>query len=127
VSSLTRAKKIGTEAQASLPPDTLPKLDGKGIKHVQQMIGSILCYAWAVNMTMFCGTNERNRKNNGKMHTIIGLPLAQRGRKSLLHCIQHDIKHTLQRILLVGSKGLEPRMWNFFHGMDAKKMENPFV
>ncbi len=34
--------KIGTEAQAPLPPDTLPKLDGKRIKRVQQIVGSIL-------------------------------------------------------------------------------------
>ncbi len=30
VSLLTRAKKIGTEAQALLPPKKLPKLNGKG-------------------------------------------------------------------------------------------------
>ncbi len=45
-------KKIGTEAQAPLPPDTSPKLDGKGIKRIQQIIGNILYYARAVNMTM---------------------------------------------------------------------------
>jgi hypothetical protein len=30
----------------------LPPLDAKGIKHVQQIAGSILYYAWAVNMTV---------------------------------------------------------------------------
>jgi hypothetical protein len=35
-------KKIGTEAQAPLPPDKSPKLNGKGIKRVQQIVGSIL-------------------------------------------------------------------------------------
>jgi hypothetical protein len=38
-------KKNVTEAQAPLPPDTLPKLDSKGIKRVQQIVGSILYYA----------------------------------------------------------------------------------
>jgi hypothetical protein len=38
-------KRFGTEAQAPLPPDTSPKLDGKGIKRVQQIVGSILYYA----------------------------------------------------------------------------------
>jgi hypothetical protein len=44
-------KQFG-KAQAPLPPDTSPKLDAKGIKHVQQIIGSILYYAQAVNMTV---------------------------------------------------------------------------
>ncbi len=45
-------KIFGTEAQAPLPPDTLPKLDSKGIKHVQKIVGSILYYAQAVDMTV---------------------------------------------------------------------------
>jgi hypothetical protein len=52
VSLLTRAKKNGTKAQAPLPPNKLPKLNGKGIKRIQQIIGSILYYAQAVYMTM---------------------------------------------------------------------------
>jgi hypothetical protein len=52
MSLLTGAKKIGTEAQAPPPPDTSPKLDAKGIKHVQQIVGSFLYYAWAINMTV---------------------------------------------------------------------------
>jgi hypothetical protein len=38
-------KKIGTEAQASFPQDNTPKLDEKGIKRVQKIVGSILYYA----------------------------------------------------------------------------------
>ena len=45
-------KKFGTEAQAPLPPDSSPKLDTKGIKRVQQIVGSILYYARAVDMTV---------------------------------------------------------------------------
>ncbi len=45
-------KQFGTEAQAPLPADTTPKLDTKGIKRVQQIVGSILYYAWAVDMTV---------------------------------------------------------------------------
>ncbi len=47
-----KPKKIGTEAQASFPQDNTPKLDKKGIKQVQQIVGSILYYAQAVNMTV---------------------------------------------------------------------------
>jgi hypothetical protein len=45
-------KRFGTEAQAPLPADTTPKLDAKGIKRVQQIVGSILYYAQAVNMSV---------------------------------------------------------------------------
>ena len=43
-------KKFDTEAQAPLPHNLTPKLDAKGIKCVQKIVGSILYYAWAVDM-----------------------------------------------------------------------------
>jgi hypothetical protein len=45
-------KKVGTEAQASFPQDNTPKLDEKGIKRVQKIVGRILYYAQAVDMTV---------------------------------------------------------------------------
>jgi hypothetical protein len=45
-------KKYGTEAQAPLHPEKLPKLNGKGIKRIQQKVEGILYYAQAVNMTV---------------------------------------------------------------------------
>ena len=45
-------KKFGSEAQAPLPTDESPKLDEKGIKRIQQIVGSILYYARAVDMTV---------------------------------------------------------------------------
>jgi hypothetical protein len=45
-------KKVGTEAQAPLPPNSSLSLNAKGIKHVQQIVGSILYYARAVGMTV---------------------------------------------------------------------------
>jgi hypothetical protein len=45
-------KKFGTEAQTPIPPDSSPKLDTKGIKRVQKIVGSILYYARVVNMTV---------------------------------------------------------------------------
>ncbi len=49
---LSEPKRFSTEAQAPLPPNSLPKLDVKGIKRVQQIVGSILYYARAVDMTI---------------------------------------------------------------------------
>jgi hypothetical protein len=40
------------EAQAPLPTDVYPPLDKKGICNVQCIVGSILYYACAVDMTV---------------------------------------------------------------------------
>ncbi len=45
-------KQFGSKAQAPLPPDESPELDAKGIKRIQQIVGSILYYARAVDMTV---------------------------------------------------------------------------
>ena len=45
-------KQFGSKAQRPLPADTSPILDKKGIKRVQQIVGSILYYARAVDMTV---------------------------------------------------------------------------
>ena len=42
----------GAKAQALLPADTSPKLNARGIKKVQKIVGSILYYARAVDMTV---------------------------------------------------------------------------
>ncbi len=49
---LPTPKKYGSEAQSPLPPDDTPPLDAKGIKRVQKIVGSILYYARAVDMTV---------------------------------------------------------------------------
>ncbi len=45
-------KQFGSEVQSLFPPDSLPKLDKVGIKKVKKMVGSILYYARAINMTV---------------------------------------------------------------------------
>jgi hypothetical protein len=45
-------EKIGSKAQAPLPTGESPKLDHKGIKRIQQILGSILYYTRTVDMTV---------------------------------------------------------------------------
>ncbi len=45
-------KQFGIKAQRLLENDTSPRLDKNGIKRVQQIVGSILYFARAVNMTV---------------------------------------------------------------------------
>jgi hypothetical protein len=44
-------KQYCSNSQHPLPPDTSPPLSKDNIKHVQQVIGSILYYACAINLT----------------------------------------------------------------------------
>ncbi len=45
-------KRYGNNAQRPLPEDTSPPLSKEEIKHVQRVIGSILYYARAINLTV---------------------------------------------------------------------------
>ncbi len=47
-----KPKQFGATAQAPAPPDNTPKLNDTGIKRVQKIVGSILYYARAVDMTV---------------------------------------------------------------------------
>jgi hypothetical protein len=55
-------KHFGSEAQRPLPPDTSPPLSNVDIKHVQRIIGSILYYTLAVNLTMLMALSMIARK-----------------------------------------------------------------
>jgi hypothetical protein len=50
-------KQFGLEAQSLLLVDNSPPLNKKGIKLVQQIVGSILYYARAVDMTVLMALN----------------------------------------------------------------------
>jgi hypothetical protein len=126
-SYLPEPKKYGTEAQASLPNDSTPKLDKNGIKCVQKIVGSILYYAQAVDMMVLIALSsitvkqmKATEKNNGTMHPIIGLPVGPRRRKGPIPRIGHDLKFPLRCLLSFGSKRPQPCMRSFFHGVDAK-------
>ena len=50
-----KPRKFGTEVQAPLPPNATHPLDAAGIKQVQQIMGGISYYAWAIDMTVLMG------------------------------------------------------------------------
>jgi hypothetical protein len=45
-------KQYGKQAQAPIPVDISPKLSPDDVKQIQQIVGSILYYAWAVDITV---------------------------------------------------------------------------
>ena len=102
-------KKFGTEAQAPLPPDSSPKLDAKGIKRVQKIVGSILYYARAGDMTVLMALSsiaveqtKATEKTMGRCIQLLDLPVRPSGRQSTLSCVRHDIEHPLGCIVFIG-------------------------
>ena len=64
-------KKYGAEAQAPLPQDTSRKLTEKEIKQVQKIVGSILYYARAVDMTVLMALSSiASKQTKGTKHTL---------------------------------------------------------
>lgn len=51
-------QKYGTNVQQTAPIDESPPLDKDGIKHVQNIVGSFLCNAWALDATILIALNE---------------------------------------------------------------------
>ncbi len=84
-----RTKTIGVDAQAPLVADATAVLDAKGFKQVQQIVGSILYYARAVDMTVLMALSsiaveqtKATEKNIGTLHTTTRLSSEQFGSES---------------------------------------------
>ncbi len=52
MSILVGTKEIRHGGTGTPPPNSTPKLDANGIKHVQKIVGSILSHARALNITV---------------------------------------------------------------------------
>ncbi len=70
-------KQFGATAQTPAPPDDMPKLNDAGIKRVQKIVGSILYYARAVNMTVLMALSsiamEQTKATNQTLERCIQL------------------------------------------------------
>ncbi len=64
-------KQYGAEAQAPLPVNILPTLSPNKIKEIQCIIGSILYYAWAVNITVLMAlSSDAIKQSKGTTNTM---------------------------------------------------------
>ena len=67
----TEPKKYGAEAQSPLPQDNTRKLTDKEIKQVQKIVGSIIYYGRAVDMTVLMMLSSiASEQTNGTEHTL---------------------------------------------------------
>ena len=64
-------KQYGTEAQAPLPVNISPRLSDEEIKEIQRIIGSMLYYARAVNITVFMALSSiASKQTRGTTNTM---------------------------------------------------------
>jgi hypothetical protein len=64
-------KQYGAEAQAPLPIDISPKLSDEEIKEIQRIVGSILYYARAVDITVLMALSSiASEQTRGTMNTM---------------------------------------------------------
>jgi hypothetical protein len=69
-------KRFGVDVQAPIETDTTAGLDEKGIKRIQQIVGSILYYARAADMTVLMALSS------------IAVEQTKATEKTLGHCLQ---------------------------------------
>ncbi len=126
-------KKYGREAQAFLPSDSSPHLIINGIIRIQQIVGSILVYARAVDMTVFVALSliaveqtNATEKNNGTMHPIIGLPFWPLKQEGLILRIGHDTNIHSDALYLSEAKA-HSRACGHFSWDGCQRTGNPFV
>jgi hypothetical protein len=75
-------EKFGSDTQAPLLPDATPVLNAKRIKRIQKIVGSILYYARAVDMTVLMALSSiaveqmqatKKKQLNGASNCLITL------------------------------------------------------
>jgi hypothetical protein len=65
-------KQYGSEAQRPLPPDTSPPLSKDNIKHIQHIIGKILYYTQAVDLTVLMALSTiASKQAKGTQNTML--------------------------------------------------------
>ncbi len=80
-----------TGTQAALPPNDTPKLEANRIKHIQQIVGSILYYTWAVDMTVQYPVVKYIGLGGGHVHNWYGLHINQLFYPAMLRGIGVDM------------------------------------
>jgi hypothetical protein len=122
-------KKFEADAQTPLAVNSSPLLDEKGLKRVQKIVGSILCYARAVDMTVLMALSaiavEQTKamaKTMGRCIQLLNYLASDSEAKVRYYASDsYGYEYTLGCILPVRNQSAQQSMWAFFHGMDSKK------
>jgi hypothetical protein len=114
-------KQYGKLAQDPIPPNNTPPINAVHIKVIQQVIGGVLYYAQAVDMTVLTAlsalaSNQASATKNNRRPcpTTIGLPSHPSKGHHLLLQVRYDPKYSFGRIILIRKKSQKLCRWVLF-------------
>ncbi len=121
-------KRFGVDAQAPIGIDATAKLDEKGIKRVQQTVGSILYYARAVDMTVLMALSsiaveqtKATEKTLGRCIQLLDYLASNSEAKVRYHASDMVMIIHSDASYLSETKSRSRACGHFFRGMDANK------
>jgi hypothetical protein len=125
---LTGAQKIWDRSPASFPQDNMPKLDKKGIKRVQKIVGSILYYTQAVNITVLMALStiavnqtKASKRTMEQCTQLLDYLAHNADAKVHFHASDMILNIHSDAFYLSEAKARSRACGHFFHGMDAPK------
>jgi hypothetical protein len=125
-----KPKKFGLDAQTPLIPDATPVLDAKGMKRIQQIVGSILYYACTVDMTVLMALSsiavEQTKATEKTMERCIQLLdylVSNSKAKVRFHASDMIMNIHLDAVYLSKTKARRRACGNFFMGWMPKNGE----
>jgi hypothetical protein len=121
-------KLFGVDVHAPIGLDATAVLDAKGIKRVQQILGSILYYARAVDMTVLMALSsiaveqtKATEKTLGRCIQLLDYLASNSEAKVRYHASDMVMNIHSDASYLSETKARSRACGHFFHGMDAKK------
>jgi hypothetical protein len=114
--------------QSPLPLNFTPKLDKKGIKHIQQIFGSILYYAYTINMTGLTALSTIAIEQTKATETTMGWCLqlvdylaSNQEAKVRFHASDMIMNIHSDASYLSKTGAQSCTYGHFFHGLDAQR------
>jgi hypothetical protein len=121
-------KIFGTEAQAPFPQDNTPKLDKKGIKRIQIIVGSISYNVRAVNMTVLMALStiavnqtKATKRTMERCTQLLDYLAHNADAKVRFHASDMILNIHSDASYLSEAKARSTACRHFFHEMDAQK------
>jgi hypothetical protein len=121
-------KLFGVDVHAPIGLDATAVLDAKGIKRVQQILGSILYYARSVDMTVLMALSsiaveqtKATEKTLGRCIQLLDYLASNSEAKVRYHASDMVMNIHSDASYLSETKARSRACGHFFHGMDAKK------
>jgi hypothetical protein len=129
VSILAETKEIWHGGTGTPPPNLTPKLDAKGIRQVQKIVGTILFYARAVNMMVLMALSsimteqtKAMEKTIARCTQLLDYLSGHMDTKVQFHAFNMILNIHLDAPYLSEAKA-RSRACGHFYGVDAKRWQ----